>query len=199
MVSRQKEQIGELVIALGGVLLTWLTWTSAFNEGSYLVKAAGFGPSAIVFGLALIIFPSYRRERVQKGEKVTPGYSFQIITPRWWAILVIALAAGLINLYVLNGLNPDNVALPEVPKQSVVSSATYKCDGQKTIATTYYTNKVALNLSDGRKLELPQTISGSGARYANADESFVFWNKGNTAFITENNKTTFENCIQTKP
>jgi membrane-bound inhibitor of C-type lysozyme len=28
-------------------------------------------------------------------------------------------------------------------------------------------------------------MSGSGARYANADESFVFWNKGDTAFITE--------------
>ena len=28
-------------------------------------------------------------------------------------------------------------------------------------------------------------MSGSGARYANKDESFVFWNKGNTAFITE--------------
>ena len=43
-----------------------------------------------------------------------------------------------------------------------------------------------------------QVISGSGARYANADESFVFWNKGNTAFVTEglDEKMTFENCVE---
>src|SRR5581483_12293852 len=34
----------------------------------------------------------------------------------------------------------------------------------------------------------------SGARYANADESFIFWNKGTTAFITENGQTTYANC-----
>jgi membrane-bound inhibitor of C-type lysozyme len=37
-------------------------------------------------------------------------------------------------------------------------------------------------------------VSGSGARYANSNESFVFWNKGNTAFIEENGKTTYSNC-----
>jgi heat shock protein HslJ/membrane-bound inhibitor of C-type lysozyme len=30
-------------------------------------------------------------------------------------------------------------------------------------------------------ITLPQTVSASGARYANADESIIFWNKGNTA------------------
>ena len=43
---------------------------------------------------------------------------------------------------------------------------------------------------------LPQTISASGARYANDDESIVFWNKGNTAFITENgpDNITYKDC-----
>jgi membrane-bound inhibitor of C-type lysozyme len=53
---------------------------------------------------------------------------------------------------------------------------------------------VRLALSDGRKVTLPQAMSGSGARYANADESIVFWNKGNTAFIEEKGKTTYEGC-----
>ena len=44
---------------------------------------------------------------------------------------------------------------------------------------------------------LLQAISASGARYANTDESFVFWTKGNTAFIEENHKTTFKDCIGT--
>ncbi len=43
-------------------------------------------------------------------------------------------------------------------------------------------------------MSLPQVLSGSGARYANFDESFVFWNKGDTAFITEGGKTTFKDC-----
>jgi hypothetical protein len=44
---------------------------------------------------------------------------------------------------------------------------------------TFYADKVELMLSDGRSLSLPQVMSASGARYANKDESFVFWNKGN--------------------
>jgi membrane-bound inhibitor of C-type lysozyme len=43
---------------------------------------------------------------------------------------------------------------------------------------------------------LPQLISGSGVRYGNEDESFVFWNKGDTAVITEGpqKQETFSNC-----
>ena len=39
-------------------------------------------------------------------------------------------------------------------------------------------------------------MSGSGARYANKDETFVFWNKGDTAFVTEGNdgKDTYSGC-----
>ena len=49
-------------------------------------------------------------------------------------------------------------------------------------------------LSDGRALSLPQTLSGSGARYANADESIVFWNKGRAAFIDERGKPSYSGC-----
>ena len=46
-------------------------------------------------------------------------------------------------------------------------------------------------------MSVPQAMSGSGARYANADESFVFWNKGDDAFITEGDpdKPTFADCV----
>ena len=66
-----------------------------------------------------------------------------------------------------------------------IATATFKCADDKSIEATFYADSVALKLSDGRSLKLPQVTSGSGARYANADESFVFWNKGNTAFVTE--------------
>src|SRR6185437_11782441 len=65
--------------------------------------------------------------------------------------------------------------------------AKFSCHGGKTVSPTFYSNSVELKLSDGRRLKVPQTLSGSGARYANSDETFVFWNKGDTAFITGGN------------
>lgn len=85
------------------------------------------------------------------------------------------------------------------PSEVPVNLATFSCAQGKTIGTVFYNNKVELTLSDGRKFSLPQAISASGARYANADESFVFWNKGNTAFVTEGKGgtpiTTYDNCV----
>jgi membrane-bound inhibitor of C-type lysozyme len=77
-------------------------------------------------------------------------------------------------------------------------TAKFQCNLGKTIDAVFSGSFVHLTLSDGRTMTLPQTISGSGARYANADESFVFWNKGNTAFITEgaDETQTFSGCIQ---
>jgi membrane-bound inhibitor of C-type lysozyme len=56
---------------------------------------------------------------------------------------------------------------------------------------------VVLTLADGKKLNLPQTLSGSGIRYANADESFVFWSKGDTAFVEEGPKQmqSYSGCV----
>lgn len=78
--------------------------------------------------------------------------------------------------------------------------APFTCDEGKTITATFYPTDdkfVDLVLSDERSLTVPHAISASGARYANADESFVFWNKGDTAFITENGTTTFSGCVTT--
>jgi membrane-bound inhibitor of C-type lysozyme len=84
-------------------------------------------------------------------------------------------------------------ALAETP----VASADFKCADGKSIAATFYASSVALKLSDGRSLTVPQAMSASGARYANKDETFVFWNKGDTAFITEGDpdNPTFNDCI----
>jgi putative hemolysin len=76
-------------------------------------------------------------------------------------------------------------------------NAKFACDGGKMIDATFVNTgkgSVELALSDGRSLTLPQAMSASGARYANKDESFVFWNKGNTAFIDEGGKTTYQGC-----
>jgi membrane-bound inhibitor of C-type lysozyme len=73
--------------------------------------------------------------------------------------------------------------------QAAIAEAEFKCADDKTIDAVFYPEKVDLRLSDGRTMELPQTMSGSGARYAAADDSIVFWNKGDTAFITEGGVT----------
>ena len=82
------------------------------------------------------------------------------------------------------------------PTPSVIK-ARFACSGDKSIDATFVNgtiDTVDLKLSDGRSMSLAETRSGSGARYANADESFVFWNKGNTAFIEESGKTTYDGC-----
>ena len=79
--------------------------------------------------------------------------------------------------------------------------AKFACAGGKSIDATFVngpSSSVRLALSDGRKLTLPQAMSGSGARYASAGDGVVFWNKGNTAFIEENGKTTYDGCATGK-
>jgi membrane-bound inhibitor of C-type lysozyme len=78
-----------------------------------------------------------------------------------------------------------------------VSKVVFGCKDDKTIDATFYTDRVDLTLSDGRSLSLPQTMSGSGIRYANAGETFVFWSKGDTAFVTEgaDETETYSDCV----
>ena len=67
-----------------------------------------------------------------------------------------------------------------------IAEADFSCDDDKSIKGDLLlrTRSISRSAMAGR-LSCLQTISGSGARYATADDSLVFWNKGNTAFITE--------------
>jgi membrane-bound inhibitor of C-type lysozyme len=84
--------------------------------------------------------------------------------------------------------------------ETPIASATFKCKEGKSIDATFYADKVDLKLSDGRSMKVPQAMSASGARYANEDESFVFWNKGDTAFVTEgkDEAMTYSDCVTGK-
>jgi membrane-bound inhibitor of C-type lysozyme len=83
-----------------------------------------------------------------------------------------------------------------------IHTVVFSCDGGKSITAAFdlSTNGgVKLALSDGRNLSLSHVISADGARYANADQSIVFWNVGNTASVAEGAGagavTTYANCI----
>lgn len=93
-----------------------------------------------------------------------------------------------------------------------VNTVSYVCKGGKTITAAYYqgenkpapapgepptpTGSVALTLSDGRTMTLSRTLSADGLRYANADESFIFWGKGDGALVLENNQEkSYTDCV----
>jgi membrane-bound inhibitor of C-type lysozyme len=109
---------------------------------------------------------------------------------------VFALGFELGKMFEYHAFTNGTQAALSAPKTDVkpIADVTYSCDGGAFVRAVYRTNDVNVFLSDGRTLHLPQVISASGARYANTDESFVFWNKGTTAFVTEGTKTTFANC-----
>jgi len=140
-----------------------------------------------------------------------------------WIVFVIAVFcvgaavwyAGRQNDGVLNReVLRDQVDSPEknaTDEQNFIAQATYVCDGGKNIGARFYqgdpifvepgqmpipAGNVRIALSDGRNFALPQTISASGARYANDDESFIFWNKGDGVLIFENGEESnnYTNC-----
>jgi membrane-bound inhibitor of C-type lysozyme len=98
------------------------------------------------------------------------------------------MAAATVSLFVV---------CAEARAEDPVSRVVFACKGDKTIDATFYADRVDLTLSDGRSLSLPQTMSGSGIRYADADEAFVFWSKGDTAFVTEgaDETETYSDCV----
>jgi thioredoxin 1 len=110
-----------------------------------------------------------------------------------YIIGTIVLAAVIVVIAVKP--SEQTSSQPQAPEQ--VIRAEFSCSGGKTIQASFNndTSTVTLRLSDDRDITLPQAISASGARYANEDESFVFWNKGNTAFIQENGTNTYEDCV----
>lgn len=72
----------------------------------------------------------------------------------------------------------------------------FECEGGKALKVELGNGNVRLALSDGRQVSLPQSASSDGERYTNANESFVFWNKGITAYVEENGVQTYASCLQ---
>ncbi len=121
----------------------------------------------------------------------------------FFALLIVLILGGFYFLY------PEPVPVVQAPivlptdtAPTLLDRVVYMCGRAMTIDASYYegvatttviigqppvpTGNVQLLLSDGRTFDVPQTISASGVRYANTDETFIFWNKGNSALILEN-------------
>jgi len=108
-------------------------------------------------------------------------------------IIAIILFVMIFFVGFLIGRKFENIFILGKP----IASAKFVCAGNKVINADFYKNFVHLEFGWQKTLYLPQTISASGARYANDNESIVFWNKGDTAFITEGdpNNVTYKDCV----
>ncbi len=100
-VPRWKQRLGGAIIAaIGGGGTRWL-WRVARSEGYVHLKASVLLPAFLVLGLAMVAIPGYKEERLARGEDLSRLSGTQLLTPRWWAVLVLALAAGFGNLLLL--------------------------------------------------------------------------------------------------
>ncbi len=134
--------------------------------------------------------------------------------------LLLALVGAIVLLFIIGFIvqmfQNKNESLDSTP----IAVLSYACDQNKRIDVAFFdgrdvapvvadenasttadaapvpTGSVDLKLSDGRSMTLLQTISADGARFANDDESFVFWAKGNGALVLENNsEKSYIGCI----
>jgi len=113
------------------------------------------------------------------------------------SLLIVCIVIILVGLFCLCRILLVKNEVVNKNTEGVITTAIFNCLDKKTIQSIFLKDRVELNLSDGRSMLLIQAVSASGARYANTDESFIFWNKGNTAFITEGNKNTYVDCLAT--
>ncbi len=115
----------------------------------------------------------------------------------WYSqVAAIVLFVGVFFLGYWLGDRSEDTDAQEPGAVQFPVDVSYACAEGKGIIAIYDERSVSLKLSDGRDLSLPQTISASGIRYANEDESFVFWSKGETAFIVEDEVTTYADCVE---
>lgn len=115
----------------------------------------------------------------------------------WYSqLLAILLFFGSFALgFYLGGMCKE-VAVNSIENKSIegIISARFVCEDNQTVLTTFFKDGAKIMMGNGETFYLARTISGSGARYANIDESFVFWNKGDSAFIERGGVRILNSC-----
>jgi putative hemolysin len=112
------------------------------------------------------------------------------------SIFIVEAILLVIVLYMYQMSQKKAVTEVKTQESGIISAVTFRCGDSKSIGAIFFEDRVELALSDKRNMLLMHAISASGARYANSDESFIFWNKGNTAFVEEKGVVTFKDCVE---
>lgn len=103
-VPRATQRLGGAFMALlSTAFLAW-TWYTALTRGYFYRRAAMIFPAFFVLGVALMLIPGYREERIARGQDISRLSGSRLITPRWWAVIVLALAATILNELLLYGV-----------------------------------------------------------------------------------------------
>ncbi|PIF22336.1 MULTISPECIES: MliC family protein [Pantoea] len=68
----------------------------------------------------------------------------------------------------------------------------YQCGTLPLTVTQDNAKQQVSFILDGKPLTLTQTEAASGARYS--DGTYVFWSKGDSAFVERNNKIVINDC-----
>ncbi len=68
----------------------------------------------------------------------------------------------------------------------------YQCGTLPLTVTQDNARQQVSFILDGKPLTLTQTVSASGARYS--DGTYVFWSKGDGAFVERNDKIVINDC-----
>ncbi|QDY41815.1 MliC family protein [Candidatus Pantoea soli] len=76
---------------------------------------------------------------------------------------------------------------PEAPQ-----TLHYQCGTLPLTVTQDNARQQVSFILDGKPLTLTQTVSASGARYS--DGTYVFWSKGNSAFVERHDKIVINDC-----
>ncbi len=93
--------------------------------------------------------------------------------------------------------------------KTTTTEVQYMCNAGKSVTASYVsdpggsanpTGHVDLTFGDGTKITLAETlVSAEGTKYTNADGSLLFWKKGTSVRVLENNKElTYTGCIEVK-
>jgi len=98
---RWAQGIAGLFIALMGGWMTWLAWHQTVRDAEFSLRASFLGPAFVVVGLGLAAFGGYREERLARGESLEGLEGMQLLTPRWWGVLAVALASAAVYTVAL--------------------------------------------------------------------------------------------------
>jgi hypothetical protein len=89
------------LIALIGAWGTVYSWYDAVHNGELYEKCSYFMPVFLVLGIAAILFPGYKEERMARGEDIAGLQGWKLLTPRWRVAMIVALILGFGNYILL--------------------------------------------------------------------------------------------------
>lgn len=93
---------------------------------------------------------------------------------------------------IFGALLLSGCSVPPQSTQQDIQTLHYACGTLPLTVQVDNSKEEVSMILDGKQLTLKQQIAASGARYS--DGQYVFWSKGNTAFVERNDKVIIDDC-----